>query len=75
MSVMTKAELKAKVQEQWRLACEYDGIDEDEKFVCFSPGNPHLKEYDKLMRPYQLVRRVDKIGTVATLRRGCRRKR
>jgi hypothetical protein len=71
---MTTAGLKAKVKEQWRLACEYDGIDEDEKFVCFSPGNPHLKEYDELMKKHQLVQRVKKIGTVGTLRR-CRRKR
>jgi hypothetical protein len=74
MSRMTTAELKAKVKEQWKLACEYDGIDEDEKFVCFSSGNPHMKEYDSLMRKHQLVRRVDKIGTVGTPR-GCRRKR
>jgi hypothetical protein len=74
MSTMTTAELKAKVKEQWRLACEYDGIDEDEKFVCFSPGNPHMKEYDSLMRKHQIVRRVKRIGTISTLRGSCRKR-
>jgi hypothetical protein len=65
---MTVAELKVKVREVWVKACEHDGIDADETFVCLSPDNPFLPEYDSLMRKYQLVMRVKTIGTIGILK-------
>ena len=68
MAAMTKEELKAKIKEAWRKACEYDAIDEDEMFVCFSPDNPFLPEHDRLMKTFQFVRHVDHIGSIGTLK-------
>ena len=68
MATMTKDTLKARIKELWVKMCEYEGIDEDESFICFSNDNPYLTEYDSLMKKYQFVRKVDHIGTVGLLK-------
>jgi len=45
-------QIKAELKRLWVLACEYDGIDQDESFVCFTDDNPHLIRYNKLMSMY-----------------------
>ena len=56
---MTKQELREEIKALWVKACNHDGIDEDEKFVCFTTDNPFLQEYDKKMKLYQSIRKID----------------
>jgi hypothetical protein len=38
------------IQYYWKLACEFDGINKDEKFPVFSVKNPYERTYSLLMR-------------------------
>lgn len=43
-----------KVKELWEKACQYDDIDEEEKFVVFSKDNPFIKPYnDAIEKEFQ----------------------
>ena len=55
---MTKQELREEIKALWIKACNHQGIDEDEKFVCFEESNPYLPEYDKKMKMYQMISRL-----------------
>ena len=59
---MTIQELRDEVKELWIKACNYQGVDEDEKFICFENDNPFLKEYDKKMKLYQFARKAEILG-------------
>jgi hypothetical protein len=47
MQTTTKQELRDEIKALWIKACNYQGIDEDESFVCFEKDNPYSIEYDK----------------------------
>ncbi len=56
---MTKQELREEIGELWVKACEHDGIEPGAKFVCFSDDNPFMAEYNKKMKTYQWVKKID----------------
>ena len=52
MKQLQKTVAQNELKKLWVKACEYDGIDQDESFVCFSQDNPHMIQYNKLMSLY-----------------------
>jgi len=34
----------------WRLACEYDGVDETSSFVIFTDDNPYIQAHEHLTK-------------------------
>ena len=59
---MTKQELIEEMRVLWVKACNHDGVDEDEKFVCFTTDNPFLPEYDRKMKLYLQIRKEESNG-------------
>lgn len=56
---MRSKELRNEIKDLWIKACNHQGIDEDEKFVCFELDNPFLIKYDKKMKLYQKLQRQE----------------
>lgn len=50
-----KLQATLKLKALWRAACEYEGIPEESKFVCFTPGNIHAKAYEVMA--YQMAKK------------------
>ena len=52
--------------EQWRKACEHEGIDPTSMFVVFSDDNPYIKEYNRLVGIAQKCMKNGKAVITAT---------
>lgn len=46
---LPKTELEQDVQDLWKKACKWEGIEPEAKFVVFSEDNPYMPEYDRAM--------------------------
>lgn len=57
MTIQTIDNLRAEIRRLWVEMCNHDGIDEDEKFCCFSDNNPFKDRYDHKMKMYLAIRR------------------
>ena len=53
---------KAKMRELWNQACEWERIPADSMFVAFSPLNPYMEKYNRIVMILQGMRNSVEVG-------------
>jgi len=53
---------KAKMRELWNSACEWERVPADSMFVEFSPLNPYMEKYNRIVMILQGMRNSVEVG-------------